>query len=237
MNFYSLFSNYYDEVFPVSSEMENFIAGRLKGSEVLNIGCATGNLEMALSHYKLDITGIDIDENMIKKARKKAEEISNVRFLEGDMTKLETYFSPGSFSNVLCVGNTLAHLRDMEEISRFFLSVKKLLKSEGRFIIQIMNYDRIITNNTLRFPTVKTPSVSFERSYTFEKDHVLFHTTISDGNQIFENTVPLYPLRREELENALQKEGFRNLTFYGNYAGETYAPDSYHTIVYCQKSS
>nr|MBC8452812.1 methyltransferase [Spirochaetota bacterium] len=63
--FYATLSEYYDEIFPLSKSTENFILQELanrKQLRILDIGCGTGSLSIALSRSSLvkAVTAIDL---------------------------------------------------------------------------------------------------------------------------------------------------------------------------------
>jgi len=60
-----------------------------KGMKVLDVGCGTGNFSIKLAKMGCDVTGIDISDNMLEIARKKAEaENLGIKFLHMDLNDL-----------------------------------------------------------------------------------------------------------------------------------------------------
>ena len=51
------------------------------------------------------------------------------------------------FDLIFCIGNSMVHLNDNEEILRFLRNCKKSLKVGGYLLLQIVNYDRILVKN------------------------------------------------------------------------------------------
>ncbi len=237
MSFYTDLSEYYDEVFPVSADMKTFLKEKVNGT-ILSLGCATGGVELALSeNQNLDLTGIDLNEKMIALALKKAGNKPNVHFMIGDMTKLEEQFPQEQFDSILCLGNTLSHLDDINQVKAFIRSVKKILKPRGSFITQIMNYDKIIHDMVMNFPPVKTQKVLFERFYRFVENKILFTTKITDlkTGKVYTNAINLYPILSEQLTTFMKECGFETFKLYGAYNGEPYSSQySYHTIIYAR---
>lgn len=232
--FYYDLSSYYDDIFPVKAAMKEFILASLLPKRVLNVGCATGNLERAIEYSgDYELTGLDLEPAMIRKAHAMLSEESTVRFKVGNMLELQFLFPQAYFDNLLCLGNTLPHLSSIEEMAQFLESAKEVLSNTSRIVLQIMNYDRILQSGTMSFPLLSTRRIEFKRSYEPAGEKVLFNTEIKElaTDEIFRNSVLLYPLRREELTQLLESAGFTNLKWFGAYNGEEWNLSSYHTIV------
>lgn len=68
---------------------------RLPPGRALDIGCGTGGASLYLAEHGWDVTGLDFVPLALKRAKKKAGNKKNLRFLHGDATKLRTYVEPG----------------------------------------------------------------------------------------------------------------------------------------------
>lgn len=219
MAFYQSLADYYDRVFPLNPNQLKFVkrTGPLKGTKILDIGCGTGNLTMALTNEGADVTGIDLDEQMITKAKAK----SNLDFRILNMLHLESRFDPGTFDSITCFGNTLVHLNSPEDMENFFHQVKKILKPGGKFLLQILNYDHILKDHVKKLPLIENESIQFERIYQFKETKILFKTTLSDKekNIKIESEIELFPIKKTLLTELLTKAGFSFFTFYGNFTG------------------
>jgi len=90
------------------------VAGRLveavgvdKGTEVLDVGCGTGNVSITAARRGADVTGVDITPEMLERARENAEVAgveNNTDWREGDTTDLP--FGDDSFDATLsCLGH------------------------------------------------------------------------------------------------------------------------------------
>lgn len=236
MLFYSSIADVYDDIFPLKESQVRFVNKFIGPSPetILDIGCSTGSLAVELSKNGHDVTGIDFNEKMIEKATYKAREEglsppSDIGFLQMDMRKIPDHFSANEFSTVLCCGNTLVHLTSLSDIRHFLAQIAVLLNDEGVFLLQIINYDRILDKNIDGLPAIENDKIRFERYYTTEESGLLlFQTvlTIFDTGQRIENTIPLYPLRKSELEELLRPAGFENVEFFGSFEAEPFAPES-----------
>lgn len=100
------------------------------GDTVLDFGCATGSITLALAPAVKSILGLDFSEEMIKAAVKKKEAANspNCSFLHG--TIFSEALQPASFDKVLSY-SVLHLLDDSEETVR---RISELLKPGGLFI-------------------------------------------------------------------------------------------------------
>lgn len=241
MNFYNVLSKYYDVIFTKDENTVNFLKGDLQiNSKVLDVACGTGTYSIALGEEGVKVQGMDLDEEMINKAIAKNNN-SNVRFIAGDMLKLENIYEAHSFHKVFCIGNSLVHLSTKEEIEKAIEQMYKVLKKEGTLVIQIINYDRILSKNIKALPTIlrEEQGVEFVRKYELNGEgKIIFLGQINieeDGNS-YENGVELIPLQSEELKQMLLKIGFKNIEFYGSFKKETYnKEESYALVVRAEK--
>jgi ubiquinone/menaquinone biosynthesis C-methylase UbiE len=64
--------------------------GIKKGTKVLDIGCGDGTTAIPAAKLGADVTGVDIAHNLVEAGNKRAvsENLSNVKFYEGDATNL-----------------------------------------------------------------------------------------------------------------------------------------------------
>jgi len=93
-------------------------------NNALDIGCGTGKLSNELSKQYNKVLGIDISENMIKKAKKKYK---NVTFKKIDIANLK---SKTKFDLIVSI-NTFHHL----DLEKSIPKIKKLLNKNGKLII------------------------------------------------------------------------------------------------------
>ncbi|HDS09195.1 MAG TPA: class I SAM-dependent methyltransferase, partial [Firmicutes bacterium] len=138
-------AEYYSEIFPLKDEKLDFLRGLLPedSGSILDIGCATGELALKLAGENVYVTGIDLDSEMIKFAQQNAVE-GSAEFHVMDMTEILIYFRPQSFDGIICIGNTLPLLGDINLMESEVKAVSELLKPGGVFICQVVNFERII---------------------------------------------------------------------------------------------
>lgn len=228
--FYQSIAAWYDRIFPVDPEALLFSAKRIglpaagaPPPSVLDAGCGTGGLALALAGNGFRVTGIDSDGEMVRLAAEKCRALPEIRFEIMDLRDAPSRFYAASFSAVVCFGNTLVHLASREEISGFIRKVRGMLKKDGLFLCQILNYDRILDQGLTVLPTIEDEKIRFERTYRPEagSERLWFRTvlTVKAGPRVIENSVPLLPLRRGELAGMLEDAGFRSVEWFGDFKG------------------
>jgi SAM-dependent methyltransferase len=154
---------------------------------------------------------------------------------------LRKSFRNSDFDTVSCIGNTLVHLPDIQAISDSFAAVYDILKPGGMYIVQIVNYDRILKEKVSSLPPLKGGNAALQRLYSIVEGgkavQFEIQLTINEGSgeQIFEDHVRLLPLGSGQLVDIAESAGFSETGLYGNYQEDPYSPESSATIATLQK--
>jgi len=243
VDFYESISAWYDAIFPVDPGTVGFLAARARpGDRVLDLACGTGGHALALARRGLRVTGVDLDQAMIDRARAKAAGApageGSVEFRVLDMREAGRSLPPG-FGLVYCIGNSIVHLEDEERIGGVLADGRRLLAPGGRLVVQIIHYDRILARRVMELPTLASghPPLRFVRRYDYRPgDRVVqFRTELTvpapAGPRTVATQVPLFILRKEALERLTRAAGFQRLEFYGGFGGEPLGPDSLPLIL------
>jgi SAM-dependent methyltransferase len=235
LEFYESIAPHYDDIFPLSDSLKRFLDSlgfSNAADSVLDVGCSTGTIPLYLATKARRIIGIDLDPTMISiaESRLTPENGGSVTFAVGDMTTIDVVFREERFSHVLCLGNTLVHLQTPEMITNFLGRAGAILAPGGRFIFQILNYDRILERHIDELPLIENGRVRFERRYRYRPDSPLldFRTTLTvkATGRVIANSIPLYPLRKAELDGLLPSTGLSLARCYGDYGGAPYGSAS-----------
>lgn len=239
--FYSSISTYYSEIFPYKPVQLQFVKnqlGQIPGKKILDIGCATGELSYQLAKEGAEVTGIDLNPDLIAQA-KNSQIHPDLHFQVGNMLELTNDFQAESFDVVLCFGNTLVHLNSPGLIQNMMEGVKNVLKPDGKFLLQILNYDYILDEKVVELPLIETESIRFVRNYIFEENNPLvkFQTQLElkKEEKTVSNETPLLALRSEELKKILSKTGFKNIELFSNFKGEPFGGKHLPLVVSADK--
>ena len=221
MSFYAQFAAHYEQVFPFRPATMKFVTDRLGDhGRVLDLGCGPGHYTGALAGLGLEMVGVDLDPAMIDAAR---ERYATASFVVSDLSDLATIAdrADGAF----CIGNVLPHLAP-DHLDRFLTDLAGILPAKSPWIVQTVNFDRLLPlNRPHDFPPL-TPAAGlvFQRRYESDQDgRVAFHTTLSrDGQVLFTGEATLWPQTSADLTARHADHGFELAEEVGGFTGEAF---------------
>ena len=228
MDFYTILSEYYEEIFPQSQDSLDFIKRRVpSGSTLLDAGCGTGSMVRQLRRSEIAAMGFDLDESMIGEAISKLSSEAPFPgsdnpsvFKSGNLTDMAQLYGDMVFDSVICLGNTLIHIPFNLQF-QFLQDAAKMLKTGGSLILQILNYNNIMDEG-MTFPLIETKHCLFRRRYEAgpAEGMLYFMTELEEKEtgRVFENSIIHYPLMPETLMAALSMSGFAEWDTFGSYS-------------------
>ncbi|WP_340113111.1 class I SAM-dependent methyltransferase [Maribellus mangrovi] len=239
--FYTSISTHYSDIFPFNPKQLSFVTNKLNSlpdKQILDIGCATGQLAFQLAAQGANVTGIDLNEDLLEIANESIPQ-PNLKFRLGNMLELEADFEAGKLDGVLCFGNTLVHLQELHDMRKMIFAVYNLLKDGGHFMLQILNYDYILKDKVTELPVIENEAIRFVRKYEFvEKSRLVHFKTelhLKKKKETISNETTLFALKSKELKQLLNSEGFRNIEFFSNFNGDAFGGAHLPLVVSCQK--
>lgn len=214
--FYDTIADKYDYIFPLSSMQKKFLDEEVKSRKILDVGAGTGKVTKYLNEKGLQLTSIDLNERLIKKAAEKGILILNENMLNIDKFP--------NFDTIINIGNALPHLNSKKEIYEFLEKSYNQLNDDGKIIIQIINFVKFIKNKEKNkyknnflgnLPLIENEKVKFERAYYLNEENNIIFKTILDNK--IENEEILLNIEYNELKNYFEKIGFKNIKIYGGF--------------------
>ena len=226
----SLFENYgknYDkEDFTQGTLGEcDFIEKELgydKSLKILDVGCGTGRHSIELTKRGYDITGIDLSESQLRRAREKAQEQGlSIDFIQMDARKM-TFSSEFDVVIMLCEGGF--SLMETDEMNFSILEgATRALKKKGKFIFTTLNGLFPLYHSVEKFMEEKGEEGNATyRSNTFDlmtfRNHNSMEIEDDSGNKmnIESNERHYVP---SEISWLLKSLGYRDIDIYGAKIG------------------
>ncbi len=197
--------------------------------DILEIGCGTGHHAKALLNLGYNLTGIDIDKSMIEEAKKRAEKAD---FLLMDFLD-STRVIKKKFNAIISLGNSIGLIASSSSFNKVINRFTHFLYSSNSIIIfHLLNTEkervgwsnpRYISNNEGEFLFLRGFSTS--EFYIHPEILTLFKATTSDDWILYSTGKANIPrIKQKEMNSLLEKYGFYDIQFFGNYRHEIFDP-------------
>ena len=156
MNSYTSFAEYYDMLMiddfnyeHIADFVENiFDAYSLDANLVCELACGTGNITIPLAKRGYDMIALDNSYDMLEIARRKAEKLPNILFLNQNMVNIDLY---GTVDAFICLIDGINYIINPYSLYKMFKRIKDcFLEPNGIFIFDISTeykLKNIIGNN------------------------------------------------------------------------------------------
>ncbi len=113
-----------------------------KGMRILDLACGHGRHTVELARRGYLMTGQDLNGFFLDKAKAAAQEASvDVRWVQSDMREVPF---EGEFDVVVNLFTAFGYLESDDEDQKVLSQVARALKSGGRFLVDVINRDRIM---------------------------------------------------------------------------------------------
>lgn len=190
-------------------------------SDLLDLACGRGRHSILLAKKGYDVTGIDLSETAIRKARKRAQRkgINNVQFRTGDMRE-----NPGViFDAIVSLFTSFGYFFEDEENVRVLKNVRGMLKRDGLFLMDYLNPSYVKKNLVIEEKKI-IEGVRFNIKRAIEDNMVFKTISLTDpqtGKPIkHTERVKLYDLEWFHTHKA--ECGLEISAVFGNYHGDSF---------------
>ncbi len=209
----------------------------LKGKKTLELGCGTGNMTMRLKEKGMEITALDISDDMLTLAQEKAfEKRFKINFLNQDMAEFDLN---RKFDLVFSFCDGYNYIIEEESLANSFNRVFKHLNNDGVFIFDISTQHKlrdIIGGNTF---TMNDEKLCYIWDNYYEKDilemYITFFVTEGRLYKRIDETHIQRAYSVEALIELLYKTGFKRVEVFEDYSFNTLNDESIRATFMAEK--
>lgn len=197
-----------------------------KPLQILDAACGTGMHALALAKAGYQVAGADFSAEMIKKAQLNAASAGlEMQFETTGFGSLASVFGESHFDAVLCLGNSLPHLIQDEDIDFTLIDFFACLKPGGLLLIQNRNFDSVMQKRDRWMEPQPFEEGDeqwvFERFYDFNSDGTIGFNIVnlrrkglSEWTSEVVSTL-LKPQLRDDLQQKATRAGFHQIDTFG----------------------
>jgi SAM-dependent methyltransferase len=233
VNYHWLYSDYVSTGKPALEENEDVLKDAGPKVRTLDCSCGIGTFAIALAKLGYEVSGSDGSPGMIEQADLAVSNANvDVPLKCCIWEDLPTHVT-GPFDLVFCLGNSIGHTRNGEEMSRSVQGIRAVLRSGGKLVIQSLNWEQLRKEKKrfTHFPWRERagqrclPIYVWNFPERFEDAHTIEVLLVFDSDgKVSMRSYPIvyYPFRVEELIERLRSAGFTNIQNRFSENGEYY---------------
>jgi ubiquinone/menaquinone biosynthesis C-methylase UbiE len=191
----------------------------LNKGPVLDLCCGTGRHSVILNQEGLGTVGMDLSKNLLAIAKQEMRN-AGVYFplVRADMRCFP--FKDEVFEAVICMFTSFGYLPSEADDIRSFLEVRRTLRRNGRFLLDVANIDHIIgVFREKEWAEFEPFYMTEKRSLDLQTSRLISRWTITPKNtsetRRFQHIVRLYTLK--SVKKMLEKTGLAVKEVYGGY--------------------
>ena len=213
-----------------------------KDARILELCCGTGRLTLPIAKEGYDITGIDYTPSMLAQAKIKASEVGlEISFIEADIRTLDLQ---NKYDLIFIPFNSIHHLYLNEDLFKAFNTVKKHLKTGGRFLLDCFNpnIQYIVEHEKKQievaaYTTKDGREILIKQLMRYERktqiNRIEWHYFINGKFDSIQN-LDMRLFFPQELDTYLDWNGFKIIHKFGSFEEEAFYDSSEKQIFVCQ---
>lgn len=223
-DFFNLIASDYDEMVSFAQSVEK----KKEAFKSMNkpwmktaadLGCGTGADSIALASLGLEVTAFDPSFEMLEVAKGNVEKAKvKVTLHNKSVDSIAEDFNE-QFDLVVSLGNTFANI-EREQLLKSLQRTKEILKPQGIILIQILNYEKILSKKQRIVNITKGADKFFIRFYDFVDDEITFNILIFNKEKPFERkliSTKLFPHTQEDFDAVLKSIEFSKVEYCSDF--------------------
>ena len=199
------------------SEAELFIEHLLNflnldaSAHVLDVACGKGRHSFKTNQLGYNVTGIDLSENSIEIAQKKAN--NSLSFAVHDM---RDPYKNNAFDVVLNLFTSFGYINEDSDNERVLKAVSANLKAEGTFVLDFLNSKKVVAE-LVPYEEKNINGITFKISKTFENHVIQKKIEFTDHERDYSFTERVTAFSKSDLAELFEKTSLKISNYFGNY--------------------
>jgi 2-polyprenyl-3-methyl-5-hydroxy-6-metoxy-1,4-benzoquinol methylase len=207
-------------------------------ARILDVPCGNGRHAIEFARRGHSVTGIDISEDFLIKARRAAAEANvDVDWRQADMRELAaTTANDAHYDAAFCWGNSFGYL-DHPEASAFVSTLARALRPGGRFVADIATAAESLIPGLIsrQWHRAGDTFVLSDARYDAARSRVDIDYTFVHGGKSDTRRATSYVMTAAECARLFEAAGLKVLDMVGSIAGEPYTLGSPHLLLLAEK--
>jgi hypothetical protein len=167
---------------------------------------------LALADLGFEVLAVDTSETLLRELRDRTQR-RRIQPVLGDLRDQETYATEGPFEVVVCMGDTLAHLRSYGEVETLFGDVLGVLEGGGALVLEFRDATRELEGADRAIPLRMDDEQIMVTFLEYDANRVNVHDMVfvrgADGWTMHKSAYAKLRLGEEKVLNLLERAGLR----------------------------
>jgi SAM-dependent methyltransferase len=189
--------------------------------KILDLCCGIGRHSLEFARRGFHVTGVDRTKSYLDKARQKAKtEKLNIEFINEDMRK---FCRADTFDVVINMFTSFGYFEDADNDRQVVENVYRSLKSDGKFLIEIMGKELVARDFRERdWNEINGVIILEDRKLLNNWEKIESRWIILKDGQQVEHKFVLRLYSAVEISSLLKQCGFSDVEIYGSLEGINY---------------
>ena len=177
----------------------------------VDLGAGSGFQAIPLAEAGFKVTAIDVSGNLLAELKETAGSLS-IKAVQDDLLSFASH-SPQKIELIVCMGDTLTHLKTLSDVAELFHRVYGALDQEGLLILSFRDMTVELTQLDRFIPVRSDSKRIFTCFLEYEKRHVKVHDILyeiaDDQWKMKKSYFRKLRISLQQAEKSLLQVGFR----------------------------
>lgn len=211
------------------------------GHSVLDLCCGQGRHSIALANTGINVTGVDLSEEMLDIARETSQHMAtHPDFIQADMRKLPQTLN-GKFDAAINMFSSFGYLESEADDQAVLHQIANALKPGGQMMLDLLNREWVIRyNEPFEWQIKDDGTIILEHrklDLRASINHLTFTEVGPDGSRSTPSELHMRLYTLTEMDKMLATAKLQLTSVAGGFNGEDYSVDTRRMILVARKPS